>query len=302
MENEMQIVIVGAGAAGLATAVALAEFGVEATVLEQMAPGGEALNVQGEMYPSRPFSGSEVVSQLTEDAFGYDIDFQMAEVTGIEQRPDGLTVRTDADHHDADAVVIACGLYHTGLQVPSAAEFAGHGVSTCASCDGPMLRPGPVLVAGSTRHALWEATTLSAQGLPVVLATSSTALRCRLGRQLAADPTVDIRAGATPVEVLGDGRVESVKLRKGSTEETIGVTGVIAADFRPHSDVVSDLVKLDSDGAIKVDHELKSSHPAIYAVGEVRGGFPGYIVAAVADGLTVAAALLRRPGVEESRR
>jgi thioredoxin reductase (NADPH) len=302
MENEMRVVIVGAGPAGLATVVALAESGVKATVLEQMAPGGEALNVQGEMYPSRAFSGSEVVARLTEDAFGYDADFQMTQVTGVEQRPDGLIVCGDGLRLDADAVVIASGLEHTGLPVPGAAEFAGRGLSTCASCDGPMFRPGPVLVTGSTRHALWEAATLSAQGLPVILATSSAALECRLGQQLRADSKIDIRADATPVQVSGDGRVGSVTLRQGGTEQAVEVTGVIAADVRPHAGFADDLVERDGGGAIKVDHELRSSHPAVYAAGEVRSGFPGYIVAAVADGLTAAAGILRGLGAEGSRR
>jgi thioredoxin reductase (NADPH) len=297
LEEEMlvEVVIIGAGCAGLAAALALREGGTMPIVLEQFSPGGEAVNVRGEIYPSRAFDGSQVAADLTDDALGADLDIRLAQVEHIGQDSQGMMlVQAGREQVKADIVVLATGTGHRGLSVPGALQFEGRGMSTCAACDGPLLAPGPVLVTGTTRHALWECSTLIALGVPVLLAVPAPLLLTRLGTALAGEPLVTTHPDAVVEGIDGSSRVESATLSQHGSQLTADVTGVVAADVFPRSELIGALASTEDSGAIVVDSHLQSSHDRIYAIGEVRSGFGGYIVAAIADGLAAASAVLQR--------
>jgi thioredoxin reductase (NADPH) len=276
------VVVVGGGAAGLSCTCALQQLGLRVSLFEALALGGE-LGTLGQItdVPGyAPISGPDLAANLIESTLDCGAKVQYAEVTNLEAIDGYWRVNATT----AAAVVWATGTEPdlTGISIPDGR--VGNGVSTCASCDGPLFRDKRVAVIGSGRDAFSEAAQLATQAAAVTLLTPD-----KVTAPAALVHKVAGRADVVPVrglvEIIGS-PVEGVRIDTVHGITQIDVEGVfVAVDRVARSNVVT-----DGDQPIEVDARLAVvGRPAgLYAIGDVRAGSVRTVVAAIGDGVTAA--------------
>ena len=295
--TECDVIIVGAGAAGLTAALYAQRYGLNATVLEKLAPGGQLTLANSiENYPGFPdgVSGLELIDLFRKHAENFGAVIEQDTISKVERSEQEDRWRLTGAKRDyiSDAVIVATGARHRGLNCPGEKEFAGKGVSVCAVCDGFFYRGAEVAVVGGGNVAIDDAIYLSD------LAKKVTVIHRR--DELRADPILRDRAFAREniefawdsvvASINGDDDVESVTVKNVKTEELsdIAVTGVfVAIGFIPEVALVDGIVDTE-DGHIRTDGHMKTSAPGIFACGDIRKAALKQIATAVGDGAIAA--------------
>jgi thioredoxin reductase (NADPH) len=269
--TDWDVAVVGAGIAGLTAARVAAEHGLRVTAFDQLAPGGELINIAEIVgYPGLPEQtiGPDLAGELLERALAAGAQIGYAEVTRLVP---GSPAQLDTADGPATAwaVVVATGLTPGRVAVPDAQRWAGRGLSACASCDGPLFAGQRVAVLGDDEWAGREALALADLAAHVtVLAPGAPRWSPVVAERLAAAPTVDVRTDTEVTNLTGDHALESVTI-SGGTE--LPVTGVFSYLGKAPRNALLDGVPLGA--------------PGIFLAGDVRVGATQYLIAAAADGL-----------------
>jgi thioredoxin reductase (NADPH) len=299
-DESCDVLVVGAGIAGLTAGLFAARCGRSTIVLVPLAPGGTLLNVeQIEDFPGflDGIAGFELGPIVQEQAEKHGAVMRMAELERIERVDGNWLATAGAERHRARTVVIATGTRPRSLGIEGEARLAGRGVSHCASCDAPLYRGRTVGVVGGGDSALQEALTAAEHAERVVVFHRGAVLSAQATyRSRVADNTaIEVRLGSTVDEILGDDSVRGVRVRDTAdrTEdiELAAVFVYVGADAE--TDVLGGLVELDELGRIVTDTELSTGLPGLYAAGDVRSGSSGQAVAAAGDGAAAAMAAHR---------
>jgi thioredoxin reductase (NADPH) len=297
----MTVVVVGAGPAGAAAAIACARGGVPVVLLESLAPGGEAMNVEEvtELPGQPPISGPDFAAALTEQILAHAIELRLGEdVAAIRPADGGWEIETVTGRLDADAVVFCAGARPVGLPdrpVPEVDPLLGAGLFTCATCDGPMYAGRHVAIAGGGDTGVEGALTLSRYAARVVLYERARELTAQpaLVAALAEAGNVDVRLGSEVVAAVGEAELEGVSVAERDRVETEPADGLlVAVGMRPRTELLEGVVALDETGAVEAGVDLASSAPGLFAAGDVRAGSPYRCAAAYGDGLVAARAAL----------
>lgn len=290
------LIIIGAGAAGLSCAIYAGRARLSTLVLEKMLPGGQLmLNHVIENYPGFPdgISGPDLAQHMAQQATRFGAQIETATLTGLDLASRPFQVHlADADREAgfrARSLLIATGCSPRKLGVPGEQQLYQHGLSYCATCDGPLFAGKHLLVVGGGNAAIHEALFLAS------LASKVTVVHRR--DQLRADPILQERAlGNDKIEfrwksivthVLGDDRVSAVRLRHVETgEETdLPVEGVfISVGADPQTSFLPPEIARDDTGFITTDADLQTSVAGVFAAGDVRAGAYRQIACAVGDG------------------
>lgn len=294
--EKYDIAVLGAGIAGLSAAMWTARYGLKTVVIDRMGAGGQIVTA----------SRIDNLTGLPQGISGYDLGplaFEQAEAAGAEFRIDdiesvmpsqtGVSIACGGDAIEARAVIVALGSTPRPLGVPGETEFAGRGISHCASCDAPLYSGKPVVVIGGGDTALDEALVLADSCSSVLVLARGSELRAQrfLIDQAQAKSNIDIRLNTSVERIAGDAGVTHV-IVDGAQE--IACEGVfICAGTVPNSGLLRELVKVDANGHIETDVMMRSSHPAIYAVGDIRSQSVGLLAACAGDGATAATAVWR---------
>jgi thioredoxin reductase (NADPH) len=297
MAAERDLVIVGAGAAGLAAAQYGARGNLRTLVLEQIASGGQALIIENlENYPGfpDPVAGFDLVQRLEQQALKFGAEIATAAVSAIRREKGLFVVETDQGPFTAPAVVLATGAAHRHIGVPGESEFAGRGVSYCATCDGPFFRGKRMLVVGGGDAACDEAMFLSNLASQVVMVHRRDRFRAQKGlaSRVLANPKIDVRFSTELTAIRGDTAVKTVSLRDNargltSDEEVAAVFVFIGSD--PQTALADPLgVQKDEAGYIITDQRMMSSVPGLFAAGDVRASPFRQLVVAAAEGAIAA--------------
>jgi thioredoxin-disulfide reductase len=286
------IIVIGAGPAGLAAATYSTRSGYSTVVLESMAPGGQLMYIDRiENYPGyQSVSGYELAERFEDQAASFGAQIEYAEVTGIEKKDGLFLVHTTDEDFSAKAVIIATGARHRELGVKGESEYRGKGVSYCGTCDGPFFREKKIAVIGGGDTALSEAVYLSKLTSEVVLIHRRTAFRGQkvLQDRVAASKNISLKLGHTVKEIKGgaDGKVTSILL---DNDEEISLDGVfIFAGIIPNSELFKDFVELDDHGFIETDSLMRTSTPGVFASGDVRTTPFRQVSTAASDGAVAA--------------
>jgi thioredoxin reductase (NADPH) len=299
--EEPEVIVIGAGVAGLVAGMTAARHGLETLVVDQLGVGGQVLNVESiEDFPGLPdgVSGYELGPLLHSQAEAAGAGFRLDTIEAIEAVGGHWSVRGAGDQYQAAAVVIACGSTARSLGVPGEDALFGRGVSHCATCDGPLYAGRDVCVVGGGDSAVQEAITLAGQAARVTIIfegqdmTAQQALRARL----AAQGNVELRPVTRVREIIGDGAVAAVRLEgpADGSNETLEVAGVfVYVGLEPASSWLGDLVDLDQGGHIETDLMMRTSRPGIFAAGDVRSQSACQLASAAGDGATAAVAAFR---------
>jgi thioredoxin reductase (NADPH) len=295
-DDVLDLLIIGAGPAGLTAAQYGARANLKVLVIEQLAPGGQVLvSDKMENYPGevQPRSGFDFSQDMHKQAEAFGARFITEAVLSL--RKDGklfTAVLGDGREIQGRAVILATGAVHRTLGLPGEAEFTGRGVSYCATCDGPFFKGKTMLVVGGGDAACDEAQYLSNLSDKIILIHRRDQFRAQQGlaERVMNNPHIEVRLNTKPREIRGDKRVGSVILEttdKGTIyEEAVSAVFIFAGTI-PQTALVPD-VKKDEAGYIVTDQRMASSIPGLYAAGDVRSSPFRQVVVAAGEGAIAA--------------
>ena len=297
------VVIVGAGPAGLTAALYAGRAMLRAVVLERGAPGGELLNTEIiEDYPGfEHIEGWELAQRFESHArkFGADIRTGVT-VDRVRRLSDG-TFETLADGGDvfrSPAVIVTAGGTPIKLGVPGEAEYAGKGVSYCAVCDGAFFKAHTIAVVGGGDAACEEADYLTRYATRVYIVHRRNEFRASkiIQQRVFDNPKIEVVWNTVVEAIEGDaqGLVHRLALRDVRTGQasTLDVTGVfVFIGFRPNTSIIEGHVEHDAAGYVVTDTAMQTSIPGLFAAGDVRVQLTRQVTTAAGDATTAAIAV-----------
>ncbi len=291
---DRDVIIIGAGAAGLAAAQYAARASLDTLVVEEMAPGGQALVIDSlENYPGvKPTPGFDFAEVMREQAERFGAAFLSATVDSLRKDGDAFVLATSEGELRSKTVILATGAKHRKLDVKGEAEFAGRGVSYCATCDGPFFKGKTMVVVGGGDSACDEAMFLSKLASKVVMVHRRDRFRAQksLAERVLANERIDTRFNHVVVEIKGSAKVESVVFERVDTHERYEEPADAVFVFvgsEPQTALVPDAAK-DDTGAIVTNEVMESSIAGLFAAGDVRATPFRQIVTAASDGAIAA--------------
>ncbi len=281
------VVIIGAGPAGLTAAIYAERAGLKTVVIERRSIGGQvALTPVVENYPGfSRIPGKTLMDLLAQHALQYSEIHVGEDVKEIIREDGGFRIKTDHATYISKAIIIATGASNKRLDVPGEKRFYGRGVSYCAECDGYLFKDGKkVIVVGGGNTALTFALYLHSLGARVTIVHRRDQFRAesRLQESLK-EAGIEVLWNSEVVEILGDKIVRAVKIRNNIDKNIreMEIEGVfIAIGYEPNNSIARMLgLRLDDQGYIVVDSHMRTSMPYVYAAGDVTGGVKQIVVA-----------------------
>jgi thioredoxin reductase (NADPH) len=287
VDEVRNLIIIGSGPAGYTAALYAARANLKPLVIEGVQSGGALMTTtEVENFPGHPdgIMGPELMDAMRKQAERFGAEFLTDDVTRVEfgDRPtepgaDGLkTVYVGEAEYFARAVILATGSAWRPLGVPGEQELLGHGVSSCATCDGFFFRNQHIIVVGGGDSAMEEATFLTRFAETVTIVHRRDTFRASKVMQVRAlsNPKIKVEWNSVVEEVLGeDGKVVGARLRNVHTGETkvLDVTGVfVAIGHDPRSELFKGQIELDDQGYVKVDHPSTRTNVAgVFAAGDL---------------------------------
>lgn len=281
------LIVVGSGPAGLTAATDAARAGLKCLCLDKLAPGGALINLNALHDFEEIFTGTQMASQLTDDAVVAGVEIGFGEVVKLAGNGTWTVETADGERHTAGAVVIATGLNKGRLGVPNEDAYEGRGLSHCAACDGPLYAGLPVVVAGTDGWAVLEASELTGLAGKVTV----------IGKPLAEKPAgIDFIEGRI-VALAGDDGLQSVTVESGAARNTIPASAAfVYVGQSPAAEFLPETLARDVTGHIVVDIDGRTSMPTLFAVGDVRAGGRQYLSDAITDGQRAAKAIIATLG------
>ena len=286
------LIIIGSGPAGLSAAIYAKRAELDTLVIERnMMSGGQILNTyEVDNYPGLPgISGFDLGMKLREHADKLGAEFVEDTVVRAELKDKLKTIVCENATYCAKTVIIAAGAHHKKLDVPGEADFAGSGVSYCATCDGAFFRDKTTAVIGGGDVALEDAIFLSRLCKKVYLIHRRDELRGAksLQARLFSLENVELIWDSTVEEIGGNGNVEYLVVQNKKTQEKkqLSVDGVfIAVGIEPDSKEYDGEVELDAGGYIIAGEDGCTSAAGVYAAGDIRTKTLRQVITAAADG------------------
>jgi thioredoxin reductase (NADPH) len=273
------VIIIGSGPAGYTAAVYAARANLHPLVIEGAQSGGALMTTtEVENFPGFPdgIMGPELMDNMRKQAERFGAEFITDDVSEVDLIGPVKRVMVDRDEYLAHAVILATGSAWRPLGVPGERELLGHGVSSCATCDGFFFRGQPIVVVGGGDSAMEEATFLTrfAESVTIVHRRDQFRASKIMAQRALANPKITVRWNSVVTEVLGEGgKVVGVKLRDTRTggESTLDAKGVfVAIGHDPRSGLFRSQVDLDENGYVLVDTpSSRTNLPGVFAAGDL---------------------------------
>ena len=292
------IIIIGAGPAGLTAALYARRAGKTVLVIEKGVFGGQiTFSPKIENYPGfEALSGNELADKMMEQVISHGAEFEMETVTAIRNEGGKKLVVTENGTFEAKAVIVAPGAAHRHLGVPGEEELIGSGISFCAVCDGAFYADTTVAVIGGGNSALQEASLLAETSRKVIIVQNLSFLTGeeKLAEALKANEKVEIIYDSVVTGFESEnGALSGVKIKNTATgeESVFAADGVfVAIGLKPATDFLADSGLLDEYGYVRADESCLTAEEGIFAAGDCRTKAVRQITTAAADGATAALA------------
>ncbi len=301
------IVIIGAGAAGLSAGIYAARSGLKVAIIEEKLSGGTTADAPSvENYPGFPqISGAELAEKMTTHCKKTGVVFHELEaVTALNLQGEKKIVTTSRTTYEAAAVLIATGAHYREIGAKGEKEFRGRGVSYCGVCDGPLFKSKNVMVVGGGNSAAITTLYLSGLAANVTLVHRREVFRCEEAylKDIQSKPNVTILWNSEIQEIKGTKVVEAVTIRDVRTGEIREIPEdavFVQVGEAPNSQLAQQSgIEIDEHGYIKTDIRGHTNIPGVYAAGDVTDQPVKQVGTAVGQGITTALeayAHIRRP-------
>lgn len=297
------LIIIGAGPAGLTAALYAGRFRMNTLIFEKMACGGQIiLSPQIENYPGFPggISTFELADKFKKQVEELAVTIEDSEVTeigqGLESGKAVFNVKTQNGNFQAKSIIIASGAQAKKLGVKGEDKFIGRGISYCGTCDGPLFKNKDIAVIGGGDRALEDAIFLTSYAAKVYLIHRRAAFRGSkiLEEKVRANPKIDLILDSVVEEISGRDKVEALEVKnlKANSSSEISCQGVfIFVGIEPNTAFLKNLLEMDEHEFIITDEEMRSSKDGIFACGDCRKKSLYQVVTACADGAIAANAV-----------
>jgi thioredoxin reductase (NADPH) len=273
------VIIVGSGPAGYTAAIYTARANLKPLVIEGIQSGGALMiTTEVENFPgfADAVMGPDLMDNMRKQAERFGAHLLTDDATAVELAGDVKTVWVGDTAYRARAVILATGSAYRPLNVPGEKELLGHGVSSCATCDGFFFRNQHIAVVGGGDSAMEEATFLTRFAESVTIIHRRDAFRASriMADRALANPKIRVEWNTVVTEVVGtDGRVKGVQVRDvvSGAERRLDVTGVfIAIGHTPRSELFADQIDIDEGGYVIVAApSTRTSLPGVFAAGDL---------------------------------
>jgi thioredoxin reductase (NADPH) len=295
MKTDADVIVIGAGAAGLTAAQYAARSNLSTLVLEELASGGQALIIDRlENYPGfpDPLSGLEFSQALEKQARKFGAEFRYETVMALAKEDGVFRLTLAKGTMTAQSVIVASGARHRTLDVPGEADFSGRGVSYCATCDGPFFKNKRMLVVGGGDAACDEAVYLSHLTDKIIHIHRRDRFRAQksLAQRVRENDHIEVRFRTECRGITGGEKVTGVTLYDNAAdrtyEEAVDAVFVFIGSI-PRTDFLEG-VTLDEAGYIVTNTLMETNVPGLYAAGDVRATPFRQLVVAAGEGAIAA--------------
>lgn len=289
------VIIIGSGPAGLSAAIYTAREGFSPLVIGGAIPGGQLLlTTTVENMPGFPdgVQGSELIELMRRQAEKFGARIVNEDVTEVDFSSRPLKVRTASNGYEAVTVILATGANARTLGIPSEAKLMGHGVSTCATCDGPFYKNKDVVVVGGGDTAMEDSFFLTRFCRSVTIVHRRDAFRASkiMQDRVLSSPKIKVIWNTELAEILGDKSVTGVRLKDQSGKTTdMPIGGVfLAIGHVPTTQFLKGKLKLDDQGYIISKEEVLTDIEGVYVAGDSADKFYRQAGTASASGIKAA--------------
>jgi len=292
------IIIIGAGPAGLTAAIYARRANKKTLVLEATTYGGQIISTLDiENYPAEPkITGVELAKKMYNQAKELGAEIEFEKVIEIVENGETKIVRTEDDEYETKAVIIATGTETRKLGLENEAALVGRGISYCATCDGNFYKGKTVAVAGGGSGALYEALYLSdiVEKLYLIHRRNEFRGEEALVKSLEEKGNVEFILGSNIIKINGTEKLDSIEVSNEQGEvRTLAVDGLFVAIGRePKNDFAKNIVK-DDAGYIEASEDCKTNIEGVFVAGDTRTKSTRQIVTATADGAVAANAAIK---------
>lgn len=281
------IIVVGAGPAGLTAAIYARRANKKVLVFEAKSYGGQIVNANlVENYPGfKSISGFDLATSMYDQAvnLGAEIKFEMVKKITKEKE-----VITDSGTYSAKAIILATGAENRRLNLPEEVDYIGKGISYCATCDGNFYKGKDVAIVGGGNTALEDALYLANICNKVYLIHRRETFRGedKYVEQINLSDNIELIFNSNVVDINGEDRLDSIVVKNNDgTLRTLEVSGLfIAVGQQPKNELFADVIELDEKGYIKAHDEVYTTCEGIYVAGDTRSKELKQLTTAVADG------------------
>ncbi|MCX5703828.1 MAG: thioredoxin-disulfide reductase [Candidatus Omnitrophica bacterium] len=288
------LIIIGAGPAGLTAALYAGRSRLDTLVLDKMVVGGRILWSENiENFPGFPggISTQDLASRMEEQVKDLGVKIELEEVLDIDC--ESKTVKTGTQAYTAKIIIIAVGARPRKLTVPGEDKLVGHGVSYCATCDGPLYKEKNVVLVGGGNAAAEEALYLARFAKQVTVIHRRNDLRASaiLQERLKENKKINFILSSLVTRISGSNKVESIMIKDLNTaqERIVSCDGAfVCIGYEPDTDFVKNKLKVDEAGFIITDENLATSQGGIFACGDCRKKSLYQVITACGDGAQAA--------------
>ncbi|MCI8347920.1 MAG: thioredoxin-disulfide reductase [Firmicutes bacterium] len=296
------IIIVGAGPAGLAAGLYAGRARMDTLIIEKQKNGGQiVITNEIENYPgcNDEETGPSLIDRMVKQTEKFGVDHVFDTITDCELEGEVKVLKGLHDEYRAKTVIIAAGAHPIPIGCPGEKELSGKGVSYCATCDAAFFEDFEVYVVGGGDSAVEEAMYLTKFARKVTIIHRRDELRAAksIQEKAFANEKIDFLWDTVVDEIKGDGMVESMVVKNtktGETKEIVadeedGIFGIfVFIGFTPNSDLFKGKVKMNDRGYIVTDDDMKTDIPGVFAAGDIRQKSLRQVVTAAADGAIAA--------------
>ena len=284
--KQFDILIIGAGPAGLSAGLFAARGGAKTAIIENLVAGGQInLTPEIENYPGyMKINGAELGEKMTEQAINAGCKIILDSLVSIDY--ENKIVTGDEDLYGYKALIISTGASPRKLGVAREQDFIGSGIHFCGLCDGNFYKDKNLIVVGGGNHAVEEAIYLSpiAKSVTMVVDVEKLTAHEATIRQL--DKNIKIYFNSKITEILGDKKITGVMVNKETKIETDGI--FVAIGRVPNIELAEGKLNLSAGGYITVDAHMQTNLPGVFACGDVIDKPVRQVVTACADGVIAA--------------
>ena len=303
MSKIYDVIVLGAGPAGLAAGLYAGRSRLSVLIIEKGQDGGQiAITDEIENYPGQIVegeSGPSLIARMTQQAEKFGAERVSDTIKEVELNGDIKVLKSEKAEYQAKNVIIATGAHARPIGCKGEAEFMGKGVSYCATCDANFFEDFEVYVVGGGDSAVEEAMYLTRFARKVTIIHRRDELRAAksIQEKAFANEKIDFLWNSVVEEIKGDGLVESMVIKNTKTGETKEITAdeedgtfgiFVFIGFTPNSDLFKGKVNMDEKGYILTDDDMKTDIPGVFAAGDIRKKSLRQVVTAAADGAIAA--------------